>query len=530
MTSRPSLLVVVHLSGNKWGTTERIRDDLIRVGSSADAELHFTLEDDPAVGERHAEIRKKDDGYEIVATGDRPLLINGRRVTGAALRPGDRLQLGDDGPQLKLRWSRFEASRYKSLSEAFGDCVDCARTGGKGLAGRIGAMLLGLPREMLIETAPWFRIAVAGLILVLAAFGLSSYLRSVELEAQLEVAEMRVDGLREMLEKSEAERVEAGQLLELQRRLESDLSSANERLESLEGRAGAERRVLSKAVGAVLFLQGAWGFDHVASGRPLRYRGVDAGGDPLTGPDGQPLLTVEGDGPLLEGLFTGTGFLVGGDGLIVTNRHVAVPWYESPAVGRIEALGFRPVLRRFIGYLVGERKAFPLELLRMDDQADLALLECTAPAEGMPGLELREEPAEIGEEVFVVGYPTGIQALLARAGEEFVRELTEGAEPPDFWTIAERLSAEDLLSPLATRGIVGQVTDDAVVYDAQTTSGGSGGPVVDLEGRILAVNTAIVPGFGGSNLGVPAREARRLLFTLEAAAPSVEKPGEAEKD
>ena len=43
-------------------------------------------------------------------------------------------------------------------------------------------------------------------------------------------------------------------------------------------------------------------------------------------------------------------------------------------------------------------------------------------------------------------------------------------------------------------------------------------------------SSAFVPGFGVSNLGVPAREARRLLFTLEAAAPSVEKPGEAEKD
>jgi len=50
-----------------------------------------------------------------------------------------------------------------------------------------------------------------------------------------------------------------------------------------------------------------------------------------------------------------------------------------------------------------------------------------------------------------------------------------------------------------------------VVYDAETTHGGSGGPVLNLEGGVLAVNAAILPQFGGSNLGVPAAEAVRLM-------------------
>ena len=73
------------------------------------------------------------------------------------------------------------------------------------------------------------------------------------------------------------------------------------------------------------------------------------------------------------------------------------------------------------------------------------------------------------------------------------------------------LPAGGYLTPLATLGIVGQLTEGTIVYDAVTMSGGSGGPVINLDGEVVAVNAAIIPGFTGSNLGVPASEAARLL-------------------
>lgn len=80
------------------------------------------------------------------------------------------------------------------------------------------------------------------------------------------------------------------------------------------------------------------------------------------------------------------------------------------------------------------------------------------------------------------------------------------------------------MAPLATRGIVGQRTERILVYDAETTSGGSGGPVLDLSGRVVAINTAILPEFGGSNLGVPAERVRTLLEGARAGEPRTTPP------
>jgi len=50
-----------------------------------------------------------------------------------------------------------------------------------------------------------------------------------------------------------------------------------------------------------------------------------------------------------------------------------------------------------------------------------------------------------------------------------------------------------------------------LVYDAQTTSGGSGGPVIGLNGKVVGVNYAILNGFAGASFAVPAYNARELL-------------------
>jgi S1-C subfamily serine protease len=174
-------------------------------------------------------------------------------------------------------------------------------------------------------------------------------------------------------------------------------------------------------------------------------------------------------------------------------------------------------MRRLIGYLPGVAEPFDVSVKRVHAQADAALLECSDVAATVNGLRLSQRVAALGEEVVVLGYPTGMRALLARADPEFVAELFSSG-PVGFWELASHLSEGGYMAPLATRGIIGQATTGAVVYDAETTHGGSGGPVVTLDGEVVAVNAAILPEFGGSNLGVPAALVRELLDDINENA------------
>lgn len=110
--------------------------------------------------------------------------------------------------------------------------------------------------------------------------------------------------------------------------------------------------------------------------------------------------------------------------------------------------------------------------------------------------------------------PTGLRSMLAQSGEDFIEELQK-TEDIEFWSVAARLAAKGHIAPLASRGIVGQVSRATIVYDAETTHGGSGGPVLDIDGSVVAVNAAILPEFGGSNLGVPVAKVRALLEDVD---------------
>ncbi len=344
------------------------------------------------------------------------------------------------------------------------------------------------------------------------------WLSNIRFERLLEQEQARVEGLAELVEEADRASFTREDFDRAREDLEFVVADTAERVRSLEAAAGARERVIAEAAASIVFIQGSYGFVDPDTDRPLRYF-YGQGDRPMRMPDGMTMVTTGGDGPIINIFYTGTGFIVDQQGLLITNRHVAYPWeFEANAQYTLKA-GFRADRRGFIGFLPGVEEHFDLEIVGASDSGDVALLRIAPPdapdLDAAPfvvpaALVLAAAEPDVGDEVVVMGYPAGVEALLARADPRFAEGLLARG-PVTFWEVGQALAIGGYIQPLSTQGIVGQVTQSMIVYDADTGSGGSGGPVLGLDGAVVAVNTAILERFSGSNLGVPAREVRSLL-------------------
>lgn len=86
---------------------------------------------------------------------------------------------------------------------------------------------------------------------------------------------------------------------------------------------------------------------------------------------------------------------------------------------------------------------------------------------------------------------------------------------PDNADTAGELAALSLIRPSATFGHIGDVTGDKLIYDAPTARGGSGGPILNLRGEVVGINSAYIDGFSGGTLGITASELRPLMETAK---------------
>ncbi|NKB88331.1 MAG: hypothetical protein GKS06_08935 [Acidobacteria bacterium] len=499
---RPRIAQLVHLSGAQRGQTRRIWG-VTSLAADVDGEI-TAVAGDSRTDETFAVILPDDEGWRLEVAPTAKVWVNGVRVRHRNLRDGDLLELGETGVLVRFR-PRAAATPYKSVREAISDCVDTARLGGRGAIDRVGVLVRGTPYEMATQVAPAARVVAALVVVAVLGSMTALWVQNNRLEAQLADQLARIDDISGLLDSSETDAFTADDFEEVRNELDFRIEDTLSRIEALESRATARGRVITDASQAVVFVQGAYGFLDPASGRALRVG--------RAGPAGP--LTVDGDGPPLELRYTGTGFVLE-DGIhIVTNRHVAQPWESDQNAARLVDQGFIPVMQRLVGYLPDRPEPFALTARRVHDEADAAVLVCDEVLVGIVGLRLTEADIALGDEIVVLGYPTGLRALLARAEPDFVEELFSDG-PVGFWDLAQHLARGGYMAPLATRGIVGQATAGAVVYDAETTHGGSGGPVLALDGSVIAVNAAILPEFGGSNIGVPIDLVKELLINESA--------------
>jgi Do/DeqQ family serine protease len=149
----------------------------------------------------------------------------------------------------------------------------------------------------------------------------------------------------------------------------------------------------------------------------------------------------------------GSGVILSPDGIVVSNYHV---------VG--EATDIRVVLN--------DRREYAARVLLGDEESDLAILQVEdAPA--LPALDLRDsDSVEVGELVLAIGNPFGVGQTVSSG----------------------------IVSGLARSGTaMGSARGYFIQTDAPINPGNSGGALVDVNGQLIGINTAILSRSGGSN-------------------------------
>jgi S1-C subfamily serine protease len=293
--------------------------------------------------------------------------------------------------------------------------------------------------------------------------------------------------------------------------LKKQLLDTQNRLAQLEKEEKIAETIVHKYGPSVCLLHVVVEFEDKQTGRPLQVA-VDANGKPQVDEKGMAQLDVGGPGPRLQVDAFGTGFLAGVDGTLLTNHHVAEPWWHDDELKRLLDQGVDPHVLYYEAYFPGRAAAIRAKLGRISSEADVATLKLETPAPpGAEPLELdaRSEASVTGEPVVLMGYPTGVEGILARANSDVLSKIA--GEAQDVSQIMSRIASQQLIRPTTTQGHIGDVLQDKIVYDAATTSGGSGGPLFNKHGRVIGINFAVLRGFGGSNLAIPARYATELL-------------------
>jgi S1-C subfamily serine protease len=256
------------------------------------------------------------------------------------------------------------------------------------------------------------------------------------------------------------------------------------------------------------------GFHDKTSHRILRFASVTPGGSPSPNANDEARVQLGGLGPEVRIDVFGTGFLASADGRIVTNHHVVEPWWENDDIADLlkQAVDLEATALEMTAYFPGITHGLSVGTQRISSDADVAVVAGNVSGLKLKLLSMDDSPkaAVSGQPVVLIGYPTGVNAILARTSEDAVRSIAANANG-DSKTLMTELAHRNLIRPVSTQGHIGDVLKDKIVYDAQTTSGGSGGPLFNAEGKVIAVNVAVLRDFGGSNFAIPVRYAKPLL-------------------
>lgn len=182
--------------------------------------------------------------------------------------------------------------------------------------------------------------------------------------------------------------------------------------------------------------------------------------NPFTGPE-----KIEGG--------IGTGFIVGKDGIILTNRHVVSDGNANYTV------------------VLSNDQEYEVKEIHRDAFNDLAILKIDAP--NLDPLELGDSDAlKVGQKVVAIGNALG----------EFPNAVTTGVVSG----IGRGITASS--SPL---GGSTEMLENVIQTDAALNPGNSGGPLLNLSAEVIGINVAISRGAENIGFAIPINSVKSML-------------------
>jgi len=294
------------------------------------------------------------------------------------------------------------------------------------------------------------------------------------------------------------------QVEQLQRDLESTKAG-------LEGETGLIGRIAATYSPSVCLIEGTYQFIERGTGKVLREAQTPDTGITVFEGETKFQVTIEGTGPPVEETVIGTGFLVG-RGLILTNLHVVRPWWKDDAAEQILGHGFLPRVLALNAYFPSVSGPFRLDIIGASENYDLAVCRFNQGTLSVPTPSLagNDVQPEVGQSVVLLGYPAGVEALLARLDESVAKGIVNSTSlrVPE---VTRELASRGLIRPLPTQGHITALLPTRIIHDAATTTGGSGGPLFNKDGLVIGINYAVFTEFSASNFAVPTGVIRDFL-------------------
>ncbi len=456
------------LSGARNGQQDRFGKSVVTLGRHPLCDFRFDPTEDLDVSARHAELRMAGGRVTVRDTGStNGTWVNGVRVSRERdLANGDVVSLGEMGPRVEVRITADgDAPTIRAAAAVPATAIAQSDPNptkprpprhSRSTTQRLIAVMGDRVERMQMLLGATFALLVIGLAFAYWLGGRGTRAR----DAQLGDFTRRIDSL----QKSYASNVTglSGRVVGL----DSSLLDAQRELQTLRaeaarargGQAGARsvERIRTDVDRAETRQRAILGADHSA---------IFERNSPAV-----VLLAVDLPG---RGPFTGTGFAVTSDGMIITSRHLVQNTTGDRATKIVVLFG-------------NTHSWVPAHLVRVSDSADVAIVKTDTPGPfpAVQGIASSAAP-RVGAPVSVIGFPLGVELPMDGSGSALTARSTLAA------------------------GMVSKALPELLQIDSFAAEGSSGSPVFDSNGRVIGVV------YGGAK-----ESGGRIVFAVPASAVS----------